>query len=126
LVREVFDEDEYIICLENDPIMKCPYCDGKPLSFAEFWSGFNDVRVRCRECGSKLKANKITWAWLLVCISIMTLFFIYLFANIDKFVLSDEFGKFGILLFVFLCAILCWFTGGYVLVAPKNSGKKKT
>jgi hypothetical protein len=103
--------------------MKCPYCGGKPLSFAEFWSGINAVSVKCRECGSQLKANKITWAWLLLCISTMILFFIYLFANIGNFILSDDFGRLGILLFVFLCAVLSWFTGGYVLVTPKSGLK---
>lgn len=111
--------------------MICPCCAGQPLSFAEFWSGINAIRVRCRECGRKLKANKVTWAWLLACISTLVLFFIYLFAKVRTPVVPEEVGKLAILLFVFLCAVMSWFTGGYVPAMPderrdavKNHGEK--
>lgn len=98
--------------------MTCPCCAGQPLSFSEFWTGINAIRVQCRECGRDLKANKVTWAWLLVCILILVVFFILLFVKIDMIIFPEEDGKFLILLFVFLCAILSWFTGGYVAVKP--------
>jgi hypothetical protein len=100
--------------------MNCPCCAGKPLSFAEFWSGVNAIRVQCRECGCELKANRVTWAWLLACISILALFFILLFANIETLILPEVDGKLLIFLFIFLCAVLSWFTGGYVPVEPNE------
>ena len=100
--------------------MKCPCCGGQPLSFSEFWSGLNAVRVRCHECGRKLKANRVTWAWLMACGAVLTLSFVLLFANIGKFAIADEYGRPLIFLFIFLCAILSWLTGGYVPVAPKG------
>jgi hypothetical protein len=98
--------------------MICPCCAGQPLSFKEFWIGINAIRVQCGECGRELKANRVTWAWLLVCISILVLFFTLLFAKIEILIVPEAVGKLAIFLFVFLCAILSWFTGGYVPVEP--------
>jgi hypothetical protein len=98
--------------------MICPSCAGQPLSFAEFWIGVNAIGLQCRECGRELKANRITWAWLLACISIMVLFFTLRSAKIELPIIPEEVGKLAIFLVVLLCAILSWLTGGYVPVEP--------
>jgi hypothetical protein len=105
--------------------MKCPCCGRLPLSFAEHWRGFNAIRVQCRECGRRLKANHITWAWLLSCVSIMIGVFAYLFANSGNFVLPDEVGPPAIVLFVLFFAAMCWFTGGYVPVPTTEAGQQQ-
>jgi hypothetical protein len=53
------------------------------------------------------------------------LFFILLFTNIDALIVSEEVGKLAILLFIFLCAVLSWFTGGYVPVAPDEESAEE-
>jgi len=102
--------------------LKCPCCGNQPVSsFMEYWRGANAFRIQCRSCGRFLKANSITWGWLIGCIGVATAVFVFLFSNIGKFVVDGSVLKLCLALFVVACAIMSWLTGGYVAAGPDRA-----
>jgi hypothetical protein len=91
-----------------------------------YWQGMNAFRVRCRACGRLLKANTVTWMWLMGCIGIATAVFIFLFANIGKVAVGGAPLKVCLFLLVGGCALMAWFTGGYVAAddEPEQPGQR--
>src|SRR5437879_3302869 len=43
--------------------MICPSCGNKPLSFASFLVTLNPFRITCVNCGARLRASSIAYAW---------------------------------------------------------------
>jgi hypothetical protein len=98
--------------------MKCPCCGKQPLTFGEWLQGVNAAWTDCRSCGHPLKANKVTWAWFLGCVLALIVFFVSLFANIPNFIMPDSVGRLALWGFIFFCAAMSWFTGGYEPAGP--------
>ena len=46
--------------------MKCPVCEETTISFGQWCRTPNAFFWQCRLCGSSLKANGVTWRWLIV------------------------------------------------------------
>ena len=96
--------------------MKCPCCGRKPISFSEFLRGANAVRTRCAACGRLLKANRVTWAWLigflLGVIALLALAYLNRVRLVPDAVLIAGF------IALVSCPFLSWVTGGYVPVVP--------
>lgn len=96
--------------------MRCPHCGKQPLSFAQFWGGINAVRTKCASCGNQLKANAVTWLWLVVAIILSGLLVVFLTSDIGNEFFSGQAGKAMLLICIGVCAIMSWLTGGYLPV----------
>jgi hypothetical protein len=51
---------------------KCPHCAGDAIGFADWGTGLNAFRTRCRSCGITLKATRNTyWAVLITFLALI-------------------------------------------------------
>jgi hypothetical protein len=46
--------------------MLCPTCGKRPLSFGEFMTTLNPLRIVCRHCSARLRAGPIPYVWILL------------------------------------------------------------